>query len=492
MTVASQWGETMSQRDAEAERLLRTVAEAVKPFKAGSLENISFSQLLVYLESRSLTGSLWLYDRHQDSTVSIVRGAPAKVRTTLEVPTLGQVLMDLGHIDQRMNDETLLFAQRGGGLHGAVLMACGLLDKAALEEGLRHQTARRLIEIIRTVGSSTRFAFYRDVDLLVSWGGVETTRIDPWWLMWMGNRERKADRSVRSVLEALGRERVVIRSDADLDRFGFDDGEREFLFWWSERPAAIGRLLVYPRLPKERIAHLVAVLFLTNNLAYHDAAAGESQRPPESVPAKARNRAPASRPVQETPAPAKERMKQAYQSVIEPVERQHDQPAPKRNRTHSELDLSRCAEALRLSKLSLDALGRGQFEKAEQLGSQALALMPANAALKTEYAWVASHLPARRKIGDLGDLLDLLREATEAEPALDRAYFVRGTILEHLGLHQNAYAEYRAAFARNPRNVEAAAKLRDYVQRIKRFGTPDPGARKPDQQGVFARLWKRD
>jgi tetratricopeptide (TPR) repeat protein len=481
----------MSPRDADAERLLRTVAEEVKPFKAGSLEKISLSQLLVYLESRSLTGSLWLYDRRQDSTVSIVRGAPAKVRTTLDVPPLGQVLVDLGYIDQRKNDETLLFSQRGGGLHGAMLMACGLLDQAALEEGLRHQTAQRLIEIIRTVGSSTRFAFYRDVDLLASWGGVETTRIDPWWLLWMGNRERKLDGSVRGVLEALGRERVMIRSDADLARFGFDGAEREFLAWWSERPAAVGRLLVYPRLPQERIAHVIAVLFLTNNLAYHDAATGESERPPESVPAKPRTAAPASRPAPERMPPAKERMKQAYQSVIEPVDRQCDHPEQKHKRTHSELDLSRCAEALRLSKQSLDALERGQFEKAEHLGAQALGLMPGNAALKTEYAWVASHLPARRNIGDVGDLLDLLREATEAEPALDRAYFVRGTILEHLGLHQNAYAEYRAAFARNPRNVEAAAKLRDYVQRIKRFGTPDPGADRKSRPGVLGRFWGR-
>ena len=95
------------------------------------------------LEQHALTGSLWLYGKKQDSTVFFVRGAPAKVRTTLPVPFLGELLLELGHIDRRTHDETIHFALRGGGLHGAMLRACGSLSQSQLEDGLHEQTARR-------------------------------------------------------------------------------------------------------------------------------------------------------------------------------------------------------------------------------------------------------------------------------------------------------------------------------------------------------------
>jgi len=504
-------GRTTNKRDQETEALLQSVAKAVKPFKAGSLANVSLSQLLVYLDSRSLSGSLWLYDPKHDSTVTFVCGAPAKVRTTLEVAPLGELLVESGCIDQRANDETLTFSRRGGGLHGAMLMACGLLDKEGLEAGLRMQTALRLTEIFRNAGASTRFAFYRDVDLLAAWGGVEVTPVDPWWLLWWGNRDRRPDASMRAVLSLLAGERLVLLEHADLSRFGFEDNERAFLSLWSGRASTVDALLSYARLPKTKIAHLIVVLFLTNNLSYAESAntrpsAGpERGASPKSVSPREQH---SPRPIAEQTATAAQgnataRLAKAYKSVIEPVEQQREDPKPKRTRTHSELDLSRCSEALRVSKQAQDALDRGELEQAERLAAAALRLLPNNAALKTEYAWVASHLPARRKIGDVGDLIDLLNEATKSEPGLDRAYFVRGTILEYLGLYAQAYAEFRAAFTRNRRNVEAAERLNEYVRRLKETGSPEPESKPTagpgaanriggQAQAVLARFWKRD
>jgi tetratricopeptide (TPR) repeat protein len=603
--------EGSSGRDRETEALLRAVAKAVKPFKAGSLARASLAHLLVYLESNGLSGSLWLYDHGQDSTLQFVRGAPAKVKTTLRVPHLGEMLLELGYIDQRAYDETITFALRGGGLHGAMLVACGLLSQEGLEAGLREQTAWRLIEVFRHVGAKSRFAFYRDVDLLASWGGVELTPVDPWWALWWGTRERKADPTVRVALDLLGDELLVLQPEVEWSRFGFGEAENELLSWWSGQSATVETLLSYRDLPEDQIANLIFVLFLTRSLAYDEAvstrirpAPASAERPPMDSVTELLPRPPiepriheqpqASLPdvtVQtgapsfsgddgvempapfsgdddvempapfssdddvempapfssdedvEMPAPfagdedidvpittphapaytpppfpeeiapierepstrATARMAQAFQTLLDPLEQQsEEEPPPPRGPTYSELDLARSAEAMQLSSRSSAALRQGEIVEAEKLAAKALELLPDNAVLKTDYAWVASLLPARRKIGDMGDLLDMLKEATESDPALDRAYYVRGTIFEYLGMYAKAYAEFRAAFARNAHNAEAAERIQTYVGRIKETGSvePDGQPRKekepvgavaiPARAGaILSKLWKR-
>jgi tetratricopeptide (TPR) repeat protein len=165
----------------------------------------------------------------------------------------------------------------------------------------------------------------------------------------------------------------------------------------------------------------------------------------------------------------------------------------------SGLDLARSAEAMQWSSRANEALRKGDIEQAERSAAKASELLPDNAVLKTDYAWAASLLPARRKIGDVGNLLDLLKEASEADPALDRPYYVRGTIFEHLGLYEKAYAEFRGAFARNAHNAEAAAKIQEYVRRYKATGSVEPDGA-PDSNGgqgasmaggIFAKLWER-
>lgn len=587
--------EGSSGRDRETEALLRAVAKAVKPFKAGSLARASLAHLLIYLEQNGLSGSLWLYDHGQDSTLQFVRGAPAKVKTTLRVPHLGELLLELGYIDQRAYDETITFALRGGGLHGAMLVACGLLSQEGLEAGLREQTAWRIIEVFRHVEAESRFAFYRDVDLLASWGGVELTPVDPWWALWWGTRERKADPTVRTALDLLGDESLVLQPEVEWSRFGFGEAENELLSWWSGQSATVESLMSYQHLPEDQIANLLFVLFLTRSLAYDEAVSTRIRPAPEPVerppmdsvtellprpqlepqihekasplasipdvtvqtgapsffgdddvempapfsgdddvempfssdddveiPAPFAGdedidvpittpHAPAytpppfpeeAAPIEREPSTrATARMAQAFQTLLDPLEQQSDEePPPPRGPTYSELDLARSAEAMQLSSSSSAALRQGEIAKAENLAAKALELLPDNAVLKTDYAWVASLLPARRKIGDMGDLLDMLNEATESDPALDRAYYVRGTMFEYLGMYAKAYAEFRAAFARNAHNAEAAERIQTYVSRIKATGSVEldgqPRKEKavaiPARAGaILSKLWKR-
>ncbi len=570
-------GRGSSERDDDTEMLLRSVSVAVKPFRAGKLSVAPLAHLFVYLDQNAWSGSLWLFDDRQDSMVQFVHGAPAKAKTTLQVPHLGELLMDLGLIGQKAYDETIPFALRGGGLHGAMLVACGMLDAKGLETGLREQTALRLIELFRNVGPSTRFAFYRDVDLLASWGGPELTPVDPFWTLWWGTHARGLDESVWSALELLEDDLIVLDPRAEFERFGFGPAERRFLAWWGEQGMSLGALLSYDGLPRDVVASLVFVLFLTRNLAYEEAlptqvrdapsearpemdsvtdlferpspadmseegtVAGpklsdptlDTGRPSGMLTVEDQNRdmhisvvfdegdgvyekteraavalPPPPRPEEPEPSamdepepPGSTRMTQAFQTLLDPLEQADaEEPPPPRGPTHSELDLAQSAEAMQLSSKSHEALRQGDVQEAERLAAAALELLPTNAVLKTDYAWAASLLPARRRIGDVGDLLDLLHEATDQDPALDSPYYVRGTIYQYLGLHAQAYAEFRSAFARNAHHAQAAAKIQEYVDRIQRTGSVDPDADpgKDEAGGISSRagallskLWKR-
>lgn len=391
-------------------------------------------------------------------------------------------------------------------------MACGLLDQRGLEIGLRNQIGLQLLAIFRTAAPSTWFAFYRDTDLLASWGGPELTPIDPWWLLWRGNREIAPDAPVWAIVQRLSSERLVLRDDVDADRFGFEPDERSFLSWWGNHPVTVEQILSYPCLPRGRLARMIEVLFLTRNLSY----ARPSSRPPATQPSSrpddlrrpshavvepspcCREAPPPSQPgpVSERRGTPSTRMAAVHESVLASVDAVSESREPERRGTPSELDLAQRSEALRLSERSKKALEEGRMQEAERLAAEALKILPRNAVLKTEYAWVASHLPARRKIGDVGDLIDLLNQATESDPNFDQAYFVRGTIYEYLGLYEKALADFRMALARNRRNQAARERVTEYTRRVKESGSLEPG-RGPSglaahAKTVFSGLWRRD
>jgi tetratricopeptide (TPR) repeat protein len=442
-----------------------------------------------------------------------------------------------------------------------LLKACGKLDQDSLEAGLREQTALRLIKIFPAVKPSSRFALYRDVDLLAAWGGVELTPVDPWWVLWWGSRSCPPDDFVRSALDLLGTDPLILQRDTSWDRFGFDESEMGFLAWWGEHAVSVPGLLTYPRLDPQVIETLVYVLFLTHRLGFaetspsnagaEDEDEGEwsetvtevlQRGHPGTVRIQDRDAIRASLvertvetgppsfigdqeisipitvedPIEETAvepvatAPASERagrasmrMERAFQTLLDPVEcGSEDELPPPRGPTNSELDLAGNLEAMRWSSQAVAALRNGEYERAEHFAAKALERSPGNALLKTEYAFAAFMTPARRRIGDVGDLLELLKDATNSDPALDRPYYVRGMIFEYLGLYEKAYSEFRASFARNAHNAEAAAKVKEYVQRHKRTGTLDgdgkPSAKNaspmsiPTRAGaILSRFWKK-
>jgi Domain of unknown function (DUF4388) len=522
---------------------------------SGTLGRTPLVQLLVFLARREKSGTLSIQVDGQESRVLFEDGAPAKAFTPWPVPYLGALLMRMGLLDALTYDETLTEARRSSSLHGAVLLERGVVAASSLQGALREQTGLRILEVFRRYGAASTFEFRANEDLLASWGG-ESTPVDPWRLLWCGSSLRSADPAAPEVLSMLGDIPVTVRPDAPLHRFGFGPQEHRAIQWMQSHPSSIERLLRTPWLPAERMQNMLHVLFLTRCLAFHappvDGAGGTdaSDVRRESFPTVPRSgtmprvSVPISIPASAPAAPTPEQVAPDGSGIghartapdwggheLEPASDAHDPPSRRTPRMR-ELQASvrriykapssrppapprmptpppppaesvgatspashppSAFDAMRLLRDVRDERRHGDLAQAESLARKALEACPSDPLIRTELAWILALQPQRRQMGDLGEPLDLAREAIRQNPELDGPHFVQGIVFQALGLHKQAYQSFRQALANNRRCVDAATQLETYARRYRETGSlePGPGSTPPSRLGaVLSRFFK--
>jgi len=198
----------------------------MSPTATGSLAKTPFPQLIVYIADRALTGSLVLRATEGDDivehTVYVEEGAVAKVRTGKPVAYLGEVLVDLGLLDEDgLETSRITLAASGGGLHGELLLRTGRIDRGGLLAGLREQVVRKMTYLFG-LPPETQYAFYAGVNRLEEWGGPELLPVDPLRLLWLAVRTSSNLENIDAVLHRLRKTPLRLRPDTDLARFGFD------------------------------------------------------------------------------------------------------------------------------------------------------------------------------------------------------------------------------------------------------------------------------
>jgi hypothetical protein len=150
----------------------------IPPTAQGDLAKTPLVHVLVYVLDRELSGSLIVLDPEgREHCVFFDRGAPAKVRTEHPVAMLGEELIAARMLPPAALDAMVRAAQEHGALLGEYLARNRLVTKTALEEALRSQVIHRL-EWLAKLPGDTRYEFYRDQNLLASWGG-EMTPCEP-------------------------------------------------------------------------------------------------------------------------------------------------------------------------------------------------------------------------------------------------------------------------------------------------------------------------
>ncbi len=246
------------------------------PTAQGSLARTPFPHLLVYALERRLTGTFELLASGASAaTLVVVAGAPAKVRTTEGVHYLGEVLVELGLVDQAAHATSLAQMQESPRLQGQILKELGAIDDARLDIGLRAQLERKL-EHLFTLPADAEFAFYEGVDALARYGGLPTP-LDPLPVLWRGIRQRPQWEHVDATLKRLGGAAVRIGPTAQVDRFQFTRAEASAVELLRQRTMRVVELAATKVVGPSVAQLLVYCLVITKQVEIVETA---SMRPP--------------------------------------------------------------------------------------------------------------------------------------------------------------------------------------------------------------------
>jgi hypothetical protein len=150
----------------------------IPPTAQGDLAKTPLVHVLVYVLDRELSGSMVVLDPEgREHCVFFDRGAPAKVRTEHPVAMLGEELIAARMLPPAALDAMVRAAQEHTSLLGDYLVRNRLVTRVAVDQALRSQVIHRL-EWLAKLPGETRYEFYRDQNLLASWGG-EMTPCEP-------------------------------------------------------------------------------------------------------------------------------------------------------------------------------------------------------------------------------------------------------------------------------------------------------------------------
>lgn len=259
--------------------LLSCPLVSTSPTATGSLAKTPFPQLIVYIVDRALTGSLVFRNVEDDEvvehTVYIEEGAVAKVRTGKPVAYLGQVLVDLGLLDEDGLETSLItLAASKGGLHGELLLRTGRIDRGGLLAGLREQIIRKMTYLF-SLPPETQYAFFEGVNRLEDWGGPELLPVDPLRLLWLSVRTSQNFANIDALLMRLRKTPLRLRPDTDLARFGFDAEALAVVDRLQGEPMLLGDLLGSSVAPEMTTKLVVVTLAISRHLDF-----GNPKQPP--------------------------------------------------------------------------------------------------------------------------------------------------------------------------------------------------------------------
>ncbi|TYO99086.1 uncharacterized protein DUF4388 [Geothermobacter ehrlichii] len=129
---------------------------------AGRLNETSFAQLLHNLYTLKATGLLTLTRATLKKVVYVKNGYPIFARSNLVRECLGQMMVDEGIITTEQCEESLRLARETGRLQGTVLIDMGLLTPHRLQEVLRAQVVKKLLEIFSWTDGNYQFIQGKD------------------------------------------------------------------------------------------------------------------------------------------------------------------------------------------------------------------------------------------------------------------------------------------------------------------------------------------
>ncbi len=163
---------------------------------AGRLSETSFARLLHNLYTLEATGLLTLTSATLKKVVYVKNGYPIFVRSNLVRECLGQMMVDDGIITAEQCTASLQRAKETGRLQGTVLIDMGLLTPHQLQDALRSQVLRKLLEIFSWTDGDYQFIQGRDFKKRIT--GID---LSPAALIYQGIRNHYDEERLADILE---------------------------------------------------------------------------------------------------------------------------------------------------------------------------------------------------------------------------------------------------------------------------------------------------
>ncbi len=236
------------------------------PTAEGSLQKTPFVHLLIYMLDQRLSGTTaFTLPNGVVHSVYFHDGTPAKVKTGTMLEPLDRVLVDEGMLDEATLRGTLMEVSKKNILHGRLLVMKGLLDREKVVHALRLQVLRKVTHLFELPGD-TRYAYYKDENLLASYGGPELTPTEPLAVIMAGIRLMAGDPLVDATLgKILGRP-LALHLDAEMKRFQLTREENAVVDTIRTRKMTI-KELVHANVAQERVVRqTVYALVVTRHL----------------------------------------------------------------------------------------------------------------------------------------------------------------------------------------------------------------------------------
>ncbi|MEO5730299.1 MAG: hypothetical protein ABI134_02795, partial [Byssovorax sp.] len=230
--------------------------EALPPPTAqGTFAKTPLAHLLIYMLDQRLTGTT-LFHTPEGRTHAIYfqDGGPSKVRTGTPVAPLDRVLLEMGLLDEATLRSTLMEVSKNHVLHGRHLVMKGLLDREKVLEALRLQVMRKTTFLFE-LPLEARYAYYKDANLLASYGGPELTPCEPLATIMAGVRLRANDPMVDATLLRIAGRPLALHVDAELRRLQLQRDERSVVDLLRARRMTLAEILA-AGVAQERVVRL--------------------------------------------------------------------------------------------------------------------------------------------------------------------------------------------------------------------------------------------
>ena len=257
--------------------MVEVPAELPPPTAEGTFARTPFVQVLVYVLERALTGTIEIiHPGGPWASVLVLEGQPSKGRTSEPIAYLGNVLHELGYIDDGTLNSSLAHMAKERKLHGQILLGMGKISESQLHDALRAQLVRKL-EHIFDWPAETRFAYYDGFDALHTFGGDDHVQLDPLPVVWAAIRTQPPWEHVHAALTRVGSSSLRVIPSSQLERFELNKEERAAAELLRQTPMRVHDLVATKLLSASTTQLLAYCLLITKQVELIAAPKAEPQ-----------------------------------------------------------------------------------------------------------------------------------------------------------------------------------------------------------------------